>query len=107
MATVDRLRVNGQISAREGQTFDDRARSQRDVQHAPFRQEFLGGGKAPVGYIISFADVPSFGYGPNIKSAEWDSHFVSTVHGPGGSGSVSWSISARVTNGKVTKNTVT
>jgi hypothetical protein len=106
-ASVTRSRVNGVKDALEGTTFDDHARSGRDTAHAPFRQDFLGGGTAPLGYIISFCDVPSKPYGPTTTSAEFDVDFEAFLAGPGGRQSVNWSISVRVADGKVTSNTVT
>jgi hypothetical protein len=106
-ATVTRLRINGVTDALEGTTFDDTARSGRDIAHPPFRQEFLGGGAAPLGYVISFCDVPSVPYGPATTSAEFDARFVAFLAGPGGRQSVNWSISVRVAGGSVTSNTVT
>jgi len=105
-ASVTRLRINGVKDPLEGTTFDDHARSGRDTAHAPFRQQFLGGGAAPLGLIISFCDVPSVPYGPATTSAEFDANFVAFLAGPAGRQSVNWSISVRIASGSVTSNTV-
>lgn len=91
----------------EGTTLDDIARSGRDFSRAPSRQNFLGGGALPLGYIISMADPPSVNYGPSRPEVERDVNFVSSLVGPGGRQSVSWSQSVRVTGGAVTVNTLT
>jgi hypothetical protein len=105
-ATATRVRINGVANALEGTTFDDTARSGRDTTQPPFRQEFLGGGSAPLGYIISFCDPPSMPYSASTASAEFDVNFTSTLTGPGGSRSVNWSISVRIASGSVTRNTL-
>lgn len=102
-----RHRKNGIPNADEGTTFDDIARSGSKSTTAPFRQDMLGGGAAPLGYIISMADPPSMTYDASITAGEFDLDLVTSLVGPGGSKSVNWSISVRVANGKVTKNTVT
>ena len=89
----------------EGQTLDDLAKSGRNAAAAPFRQGFLGGGDAPLGYVISMADPPSIGYGPTTN-AEWDRDFVTSLIGPAGRQSVSWSLSIRVVKGSVTRNSL-
>ncbi|WP_173085976.1 hypothetical protein [Phytohabitans rumicis] len=98
--TRTRDRINGVTDPTEGQTFDDIAKSGRDASRAPFRQEWLGGG-----LNISMADPPSIGYGATTN-AEWDRDFVTSLIGPGGRQSVSWSLSIRVTSGSVTRKTV-
>jgi hypothetical protein len=85
----------------EGQTFDDVAKSGRDQSTAPFRQMWLDGG-----LNISMADPPSIDYS-SLTSAEIDRDFVTTLTGPDGSMSVSWSTSIRITGGSVSSNTVT
>lgn len=102
-----RFRVNGVANPLEGTTFDDLKRSRRDFSIAPSRQDFLGGGTAPLGYIITMADPPSVNYGPSRPEVERDTNFVSSLVGPGGRQSVSWSQSVRVTGGSVTRNTLT
>jgi hypothetical protein len=101
--TRTRYRKNGTISPEEGMTFDDVGKSGRDVSKPPFRQEFLGGSGAPLGYIISMADPPSTGYGAT-DTIEHDRNFTTSLVGPGGSKTVTWSLSTRITNGAVTKN---
>jgi hypothetical protein len=106
--TRTRDRVNGVIDSTEGQTFDDIAKSGRDSSNAPFRQEFLGGGRAPLGYIISMADPPSIAYNSTSRSnVEWDRNFVTSLVGPSGRQSVSWSLSIRVSGGAVTSDVLT
>lgn len=106
-ASVTRLRINGAKHALEGQSFDDHKRSGRDTNKAPFRQDFLGGGAAPLGMIISWCDVPSVPYSASTKSAEFDVSLSSSVSGSAGSLSIDWSISVRIVDGKVTTNTIT
>lgn len=101
-----RFRINGVVHAEEGKTFDDIAKSGRDASRAPFRQEFLGGGDAPLGYIISMADPPSTGYNAT-SNIEHDRDFVTTLVGPSGRQSVSWSLSTRISGGSVTRNILT
>lgn len=102
-----RFCVGGVPNPLEGTTFNDIARSGRDFSRAPTRQDFLGGGGAPLGYIISMADPPSVNYGPARPEVERDTNFVSSLVGPGGRQSVSWSQSVRVTGGAVSVNTLT
>jgi len=102
-----RARQNGVAAPEEGTTFDDVARSHQDAEHAPFRQEFLGGSGAPLGYIISMLDPPSTPYDASTVSAEFDAEFTTSLIGPTGRQSVNWAVSVRVTNGAVTRNTVT
>jgi hypothetical protein len=104
--TRTRYRINGVIHPEEGKTFDDIAKSGRDATKAPFRQEFLGGGTAPLGYIISMADPPSTGY-TATSNIEHDRDFVTSLVGPGGRKSVSWSLSTRIVGGVVTSNVFT
>lgn len=104
---VSRARFNGRVNALEGQSGDDLARSGRDASRPPFRREFLGGGSAPHGYIISFADPPSIPYTAATVTAEFDANFVSSIVGPAGGRSVDWSVSVRIAGGSVTTNTVT
>lgn len=104
--TRTRYRINGTVHSEEGKTFDDIAKSGRDASTAPFRQEFLGGGNAPLGYIISMADPPSTGYG-STSNIEHDRDFVTSLVGPGGRKSVSWSLSTRISAGAVTSNVLT
>ena len=96
--TRTRDRINGVTDPTEGQTLDDIAKSGRNASTTPFRQEFPG-------YSISMAEPPSIGYGPTTD-AEWDRDFVTSLIGPGGRKSVSWSLSIRVAKGAVTKKTV-
>jgi len=105
--SVTRARFNGVKHPLEGQSGDDHARSGRNTAASPFRQEFLGGGSAPLGYIISFADPPSIPYDATTTTAEFDANFVSSLVGPGGRKSVDWSVSVRISGGKVTTNSVT
>jgi len=104
--TRTRLRRNGVADPTEGQTFDDIAKSGRDASRPPFRQEFLGGGTAPLGYIISMADPPSAGYNATTNM-ERDLDFVTSLVGPSGRQSVTWSLSTRISGGAVTSNVVT
>jgi hypothetical protein len=104
--TRTRYRINGVIHPEEGKTFDDIAKSGRDATRPPFRQEFLGGGDAPLGYIISMADPPSTGYNA-ASTIEHDRDFVSSLVGPGGRQSVTWSLSTRISGGTVTRNVLT
>ena len=104
--TRTRHRVGGVVQPEEGMTFDDIAKSGRDASRAPFRQEFLGGGTAPLGYIISMADPPSTGY-TATSDIEHDRDFVTSLVGPGGRQSVSWSLSTRIVGGSVTRNSLT
>jgi hypothetical protein len=106
-AHCTRARRNGTPYAMEGTTFDDVAQSGRSVSASPLRQEFLGGGTAPLGYIISMLDPPSFPYSASVTSGEYDLSLTTSLTGPAGSKSVDWSVSVRVTNGSVTRNTVT
>jgi hypothetical protein len=101
--TRARHRINGVVQREEGQTFDDIAKSGQDAAHAPFRQEFLGGGTAPLGYIISMADPPSTGYNAT-SNIEHDRNFVTSLAGPRGRQSISWSLSTRIAGGTVTRN---
>jgi hypothetical protein len=101
-----RYRHDGVAHAREGEFADDIAKSGRNGSTTPFRQEFLGGGDAPLGYIISMADPPSTGYGPT-SNIEHDREFVTSLVGPGGRQSVNWSLSTRIEDGAVTSNTLT
>ncbi|MBC8031573.1 MAG: hypothetical protein H7Z16_15930 [Pyrinomonadaceae bacterium] len=102
-----RFRIGGVAHPLEGTTFDDIARSGRDFSRAPSRQEFLGGGAAPLGFIISMADPPSVNHGPSRPDVERDTNFVSSLVGPSGRQSVSWSQSVHVAGGVVTVNTLT
>jgi hypothetical protein len=102
-----RFRIGGVPHPLEGTTFDDIARSGRDASRAPFRQDFLGGGTSPPGYIISMADPPSVGYSSSRPDIERDTNFVTSLVGPGGRRSISWSQSVRVAGGTVTTNTLT
>lgn len=101
-----RDRRNGVASPLEGTTFNDIARSGRDGDSAPFRRDFLGGGAHPLGYIISMNDPISTTYG-STTNREWDVDLTTSLRGPGGRKSVNWSISVRIVNGSVTRNTVT
>ncbi len=103
--TRTRFRINGTVHPEEGRTFDDIAKSGRDATTTPFRQEFLGGGSAPLGYVITMADPPSTGYRPT-DSIDHDRDFVTSLVGPAGSSSVSWSLTTRIVNGRVTQNTL-
>lgn len=105
--TRTRFRINGAIQPGEGDDFDDIAKSDQDASRPPFRQEFLGGGTAPLGYIISMADPPSTGYGAAWHDIEHDRNFVTSLAGPAGRRSVSWSLSTRVVGGRVTRNVLT
>ncbi len=104
--TRTRFRINGAVHPEEGRTFDDIAKSGRDASRPPFRQEFLGGGTAPLGYVISMADPPSTGYN-STSNIEHDRDFVTTLVGSSGRRSVSWSLSTRISGGSVTKNVLT
>jgi hypothetical protein len=103
--TRTRDRINGVTDPTDGQTLDDIKKSGRNASQAPFRQGFVGGGGAPLGYIISMADPPSIGYGPSTN-AERDRDFTTSLIGPSGQQSVSWLLSIRVVNGVVTRNSL-
>jgi hypothetical protein len=104
--TFVRDRVNGTTDPDEGTSIDDIAASHLNVSVAPARQEFLGGGGAPLGYIISMADPPSVTY-DSSANIELDRDFVTSLVGPGGTKSVSWSLSTRISKGAITKNELT
>lgn len=101
-----RFRINGVAHPREGENADDIAKSGQDASRAPFRQEFLGGGTAPLGYIISMADPPSTAYN-STSNIEHDRDFVTSLVGPSGRQSVTWSLSTRISGGAVTSNALT
>jgi hypothetical protein len=94
-------RVNGVAHPLEGKTLDDIASARQDASRAPFRQEK----RDALGIHISMADAPAarFRGQPNL---ELDRNFVTSLVGPGGSQSVTWSQSIRFVNGRVTKNDV-
>lgn len=98
--TYTKRTFNGVRDPQEGKTFDDIAKSGRDASKAPFRQLWLGDG-----LNISMADPPSADYS-SLNAMEMDRDFTTSLTGPSGSKSVSWSTSIRVVNGSVTKNTV-
>jgi hypothetical protein len=100
--TYTRARFDGVTDPNEGKPQDDVANSGQNQSRAPFRQGFVGGGAAPLGYIISMADPPSMAYGAS-SNAEWDRDFTTSLIGPGGKQSVDWSVSIRIVNGKVTR----
>jgi hypothetical protein len=104
--TRTRYRINGVVHVEEGKTFDDIAKSRLDASRPPFRQEFLGGGTAPLGYIISMADPPSTGYN-STSNIEHDRDFVTSLVGPSGRQSVTWSLSTRISGGAATSNVLT
>ena len=104
--TRKRFRIGGAVHPEEGKTFDDIAKSGGDYSRPPRRQEFLGGGTAPLGYIISMADPPSTGYN-STSDIEHDRDFVTSLVGPTGRQSVSWSLSTRISGGTVTSNVLT
>ncbi|MEX2512666.1 MAG: hypothetical protein WD398_07165 [Cyclobacteriaceae bacterium] len=93
--------TNGRRHPREGVVQDDIAKSGRNFDTPPERQDFLG-----EGYNISMADPPSIGYNATMN-AESDKDFVTSLVGPGGRKSVSWSTSIRVVDGSVTRNEIT
>jgi hypothetical protein len=99
--TYKRLRRDGATDPREGKTLDDIGKSGRDASKAPFRQEWSG-----PAVFVSMADQPNISYGA-ATNAEWDREFTTSLVGPSGRTSVSWSTSIRITNGKVASNTVT
>jgi hypothetical protein len=101
-----RFRINGVTQPQEGGPVDDIAKSHQNASAAPFRQEFLGGGGAPLGYLISMADPPSIPYGAD-DTIEFDRDFTTSLVGPGGRKTVAWSLSTRITKGKVTRNDLT
>jgi hypothetical protein len=98
------LKRNGTTSATQGQVTDDFARSGQNQGSAPFRQLFVDTDGAE-GLAISMGDPPSELYGPT-DNLEWDCSYVTSLAGPSGKVSASWSTSVRVVNGKVTKNTL-
>jgi hypothetical protein len=93
-------RVNGVATAREGTSADDIAASGRDASRAPFRQEWLGGG-----LNISMADPPSSTYGASTNK-EYIKDFETSLVGPGGRRTVNWTISLKIENGGVVRNSV-
>jgi hypothetical protein len=98
--TYDKKVIDGVHDPKEGVAQDDIAKSGRNASTAPFRQDFLGGG-----YNVSMADPPSTNYG-SASNIELDRSFTTSLVGPGGRASVNWSTSIRVTNGTVTRNTI-
>lgn len=99
-----RLIRNGVHSPGEGRVIDDFARSGQDQSRPPFRQLFLdtAGGE---GLAISMGDPPSETYGSS-DNLEWDCSYVTSLVGPSGRVSHSWSTSVRVVSGTVTRNTL-
>jgi hypothetical protein len=97
--TYTRFRVSGTADANEGKTFNDIAKSGRDASRRPFRQEFMD----TSGYCITMADPPSVVYQASTN-LEFDRDFVTSLRGPSGSRSVSWSTSIRIAGGRVTRN---
>ena len=95
-----RLILDGVHDPAEGTTVDDIAKSGRDFSLAPARQVWAG----PMQFV-SMADPPSLLY-DGITTAEWDREFVTSLVGPSGRRSVTWSTSIRVAAGAVTKNSV-
>lgn len=95
---VETENINGNTD-RQGKTYDDIKKSGRDATKAPFKQDFNG--------QTSFADPPSYGYGPttNITSKRV---FTSCVVGCDGKTKccVKWSLEIIVVKGVVTKNEV-
>ncbi|MET0463425.1 MAG: hypothetical protein ABW007_09725 [Chitinophagaceae bacterium] len=98
------LKRNGTTSPTQGQVIDDFARSGQNQASAPFRQLFLDTVGAE-GLAISMGDPPSEPYGPT-DNLEWDCSYVTSLAGPSGAVSASWSTSVRVVNGAVTRNTL-
>jgi hypothetical protein len=98
--TYDKKIVDGVHDPKEGAVQDDIAKSGRDFSKAPARQDFLGNG-----YDVSMADPPFIRYSAS-SNIEWDRSFTTSLVGPGGKASVSWSTSIKVESGKVTKNTI-
>lgn len=99
--TYKRFRVGGVKDSREGTNIDDIKDSGRDATKSPFRQEWTD----KAGIHISMADPPSIAYAATTE-IELDRDWTTSLAGPGGKKSVSWSSSIRVKAGKVTKNTV-
>lgn len=99
-----RIIRNGVHGADEGRVIDDFARSGQNQSRAPFRQQFLDTAGAE-GLAIAMADPPSETYGPT-DNIEWDCTYVTSLVGPTGRVSTTWSTSVRVVNGAVTRNTL-
>ncbi|MFS8085945.1 MAG: hypothetical protein ACMG6H_09965, partial [Acidobacteriota bacterium] len=100
--TYARAIFNGVHDPLEGVVQDDIAASTRDFSRPPTRREF---GPAGGGWAISMADPPSLGFNGSMN-AEFDRDFVTTLIGPTGRRSVSWSTSIRIVSGSVTRNTI-
>lgn len=94
-------RVNGVVHPLEGKTIDDIANARQDASHPPFRQEK----RDALGTHISMADGPAALF-RGQANLELDRNFETSLVGPGGSQSVTWSQSIRFVNGKVTRNEV-
>jgi hypothetical protein len=98
--TYTKAKFNGVTHPKEGVVQDDIAKSGRNFNTPPERQDFLG-----EGYNMSMADPPSVDY-KAMPEVEFDRDFVTSAEGPNGKASVNWSTSIRVVKGKVTKNTI-
>jgi hypothetical protein len=96
-----RNRVDGVKDQLEGVEYSDIARSGRSASSPPFRQDF----QDELGHHISMADPPSRRLGP--RNVELDRTFVTSLVGPAGRTSATWSTSIRIANGTVTQNTIT
>src|SRR5437764_103008 len=91
-----------QAVAAPGFRFADVARSGRDFSRPPGRREW----SAADGIRVSVADPPSQSYGRG-DNVELDREFVTTLAGPSGSLSVSWSTSIRIVKGELDTNELT
>jgi hypothetical protein len=98
--TYTKANFNGVAHQKVGVVQDDIAKSGRNFNTSPARQDFLKDG-----YNMSMADPPSIDY-KATPDIEFDRDFETSVKGPDGKSSVKWSTSIRVVGGKVTKNTI-
>jgi len=95
---VERENINGDTS-RQGNSYDDIKKSGRDATKSPFKQIF--------NQKISFADPPSYAYGPGTE-IDSKRFFTSCVIACDDKRKccVRWSLEIKVENGRVTKNQV-
>jgi|GEM_PF-6920559 len=98
--TYTKAKFDGVTHPKEGVVQDDIAKSGRNFDTPPERQDFLENG-----YNMSMADPPSIDY-TAVPEVEFDRDFVTSAEGPNGKASVNWSTSIRVVRGVVTRNTI-
>jgi len=92
--------VDGVHGRFEGQVYDDFLIAGRSPNRPPLRRDW----QSELGTHISMGDPPSQRLGP--RNVELDRTFVSSLTGPSGNMSVTWSTSIRIVNGTVTRNTI-